>query len=140
VPPPEVPAPPLEVPPVAAGLEGLAPPEFEAAEPPLAAPLGEAALDVPLAAPVPAVVVVGVVVVVAGAEELADAEVGTVSGGAPEVSADGEPPPPHAPSTAQRTIPRAGNAIFRYLTNIPAISHDLRRRAVPFAGSSGDSR
>ena len=109
---------------MAGELEGLAPPEPDALEPPAATPpeLEEAAApDVPLAVEV-AVVVVGVVVALAGAEALAEAEVGTVSGGAPEVSAAGDPPPPpQAPSRAHRKTPRAPNPIFRYLNDIGAI-------------------
>jgi hypothetical protein len=77
-------------------LDGLAPPDPEALEAPPAAP--PAACEVPLAAVAPLALAPPVVVVLV---EVVDAEVdaapvGTVSRGAPEVLADGAPPPPHA--------------------------------------------
>jgi hypothetical protein len=97
-------------------LDGVAPPEPEPELPPvlaLAAP-EDPALEEPVEEelePVVEVVAVVEVVVVGVAGVLATDAVGTVKGGAPEVSAV-EDPPPQAASAADKAIGAHSNATF----------------------------
>ncbi len=105
----------------------LVPPEPDEPEPDEPVPLEalpEAAVPLDGAeaeAPAPAVVdvgaavdvVEGVEVVLGAAAVVLEPPVGTVSGGAPVVSAEAEPPPPHAPSPTERQIPATNAASKR---------------------------
>jgi hypothetical protein len=96
-------------------LDGLVPPEPELEEPPEpepAEPLDDAAFEPPLDEEGVVVVLVVVVGVVAGGVEaaLAAVAVGTVRGGAPEVSAAGVPPPPQA-ARARETVTAPPSAV-----------------------------
>ena len=62
--------------------------------------------------------VVVVVVLVGSATALAAVDVGTVSGGAPEVSAEVEPPPPQAASDAEAATPARSKASLLIGTTI----------------------
>ena len=95
-------------------LDGVAPPEPEPELPLALAPPDDAALEDPVEDELEAVVeVVAVAVVVVGvAGALATDAVGTVSGGAPEVSAAVEDPLPQAASAPDNAIGAHSNATF----------------------------
>jgi hypothetical protein len=137
---PDVPPPVPEVPPE---FDGLAPPlvgpELEAPAPltpPLDAELPEDDADAP---DVVLVVVVDVFVgVVVGLEAVA---VGTVSGGAPDVSAEVAPPPPHAASAAESaTQAPAQTSLAAHRRGMAMLGPGLKSRAGPFVCRSAGSR
>jgi hypothetical protein len=83
------------------------------------------------------VVVVCVGVVVGGGPAL----VGTVSGGAPAVSADGVPPPPQAARAPDAAIAAASHASLRGKRPlVPMPFEGLKNRAAPFAFRRWGSR
>jgi len=157
----DVPAPPdAEVPPELAPLPLAPPVPLAAPDPPEAAePPAEDAGEL-LGADAAALVVLGVedvveVVLVATVAALAEAPVGTVRGGAPVVSAEVEPPPPHAarPIARPRTATIAASERERADAPGPgctlargsceprkSMGTGLSRRADSSAGHSADSR
>jgi hypothetical protein len=108
-------------------LDALAPPELEPEpEPALDEPPDEATPeeDPPDVEALAVVLVVEVVLEVVGtAEALAAVAVGTVNGGAAEVSVEDDPPPQAASATETATPPASATS-FLVRTNVRAISRE----------------